>query len=143
MQREQRAVIGELHRIGFPVASVCSVRERCGPLGDRHAARYVQGWTPAFAAAVAALRLASRQVAPPSVVLSPGDLGVYEAIDRLVAEDPLAVLQGQAAGNRFGRQPSLQELENELLKLGLSKQAAAAPAPRVGLLTGIGGRVTL
>ena len=47
-----------------------------------------------------------------------------------------------ATGYGFGRQPSLQELKNELLKLGLSQQPATPPAPRMGLLTGIAGLVT-
>jgi hypothetical protein len=59
-----------------------------------------------------------------------------------VTDDLLALLKGQAAGYRLGRQPSLQELNNELLKLGLPQQAATAPAPCMSLLTGVAWLVT-
>lgn len=143
MKRQDSPVIGELHRVGFPMTGVCSVGERCRPLGDRHPAGDVQRRASTLAATIATLGLATRQVAPPGVVLGARDLAVDEAIDRFVAKNLLTPLKRQAAGHRFGRQPSLQELKNELLKLGLSQQPATAPTPSVRLLTGIAWRVTL
>ena len=113
MQREHRAVVGELHGVGFPMPGVGSIGEASWTLADRHSAGDAQGGATALAAAVAALGFASRQVAAPGVVLGPGDLGVDEAVDRLVADDLLAPLEGQAPGHRFGRQPSLQELDRK------------------------------
>jgi hypothetical protein len=59
-----------------------------------------------------------------------------------VADQLLALLQGEPASDRLGRQPSLQELKNELLKLGPPQQSATPPAARIGLLTGIAWLVT-
>jgi len=143
VQGEQRlAVLGELHRVGLPVAGVGAVGKLGRALGDRYSVLDVQGGAAALSAAVAALGLAPREVAAPGVVLGPGDLGVDEAVNRLVADEQLALLEGEAAGHGFGRQPELQELKNVLLKLGLSQQAAAPPAPGMCLLTGIGRLVT-
>jgi hypothetical protein len=59
-----------------------------------------------------------------------------------VADDLLALLEGKPPGNRLWRQPELQELKNELLKLGLPQQPASSPATCMRLLTGIGRLVT-
>ena len=141
MQCEECSVIEELHRIGFPVTGIGSVGELSWTLGDRHSASDEHNGASALAAAVATLGLGARQIASPGVVLGPGDLGVDEAVDRLVADDRLALLQRQAPGNRLGRQPSLQELKNQLLKLGLPQQPATSPTARMGLLAGIAGLV--
>jgi len=142
MECKQRSVIEELHRVGLPMTSVGAVGEAGWTLGDRHSADDVQGGAAAFTATVAALGFTARQIASPGVVLRPGDLGVDEAVDRLVADDALALLQRQTGRNRLGRQISPQKLENLSLKPRLAEQFAALPASGMGLLSGVGRCVT-
>src|SRR5208282_1715424 len=88
----------------------------------------------AFAAAQAALALATRQIEAPGIVLGAGDLGGDEAVDRLVADDGSGVVAGQPTGNLLGRPAAAQALEDEGLELGIAQQSGAAPAAGPGLL---------
>lgn len=142
MQCEERSVIGELHRIGFPMTGIGSVGELSWTLGDRHSVSDEHNRASAPAAAVATLGLGARQIASPGVVLGPGDLSVDEAIDALVADDALALLTSQMGGDRLRRQIALQKFQNLELELGLAQELAALPASGMGLLGGIARCVT-
>ena len=82
-------------------------------------------------------RLAEGQVLTPGVVLLPRQLGVYEPVDGLVGDDPLARLQGQAPGHLLWR-PALFETGEDLVpQSAVTLQPGATPATGVGLLVGV------
>jgi hypothetical protein len=112
-RQDRLAVLGELHRVGFPVARVGAVAGRGWALGDRHPIQDVQHGAAPLAAAVAPFALAAGQIAPPGVVLGARDLGVEEAVDGLVADDRATLLERQATGHFLRGQTHRQQPQHQ------------------------------
>src|ERR1700757_3910073 len=75
------------------------------PFGQGNTAFDEACGTSALLAAIAALALAAGQIAAPSELRGPPDLGVDEAVDALVGDHLAAILPGEPACDLFGRPP--------------------------------------
>ncbi len=88
---------------GLPVSRRGAVIGLLSSLGQWAAVGDERGRAAAFAAPPAPLGLGPRQVVTPVIVLGPGQLGVYEAVDGLVGNDGAAGFQGKSSGHLLGR----------------------------------------
>ena len=91
VHRQHRMSIGtEQHQVRLPMPGSAAVSSTLGTLGNRAPHSHEGGRTAPFAASPAPLRLGSRKVVSPPIVLLPSHLAVYEPIDALMGDDPLA-----------------------------------------------------
>lgn len=92
------AGLREEHGIGLPMPGFAAGSDMGRPLVDRGA----RAARPAAFGAPAALVFGARQVMTPAPVVGALELGMDEAVDRLVADDRVAGLAGKAAGDLLG-----------------------------------------
>src|SRR5262245_14542896 len=130
------AVLGEHHEIGFPVPRGLPVVHFEGALGNGNAGLDEGGGPSAAHAAPSAFALGARQVVAPAVVLGARDLGVDEAVDGLVADEAVAGVALEAAGDLLWGPALGEAIEHGAAQVGLAFQARALPAPRLCLLVG-------
>ena len=88
--------------------------------------------------APAAAALGARQIVAPAIVVGAPDLLVDEAVDGLVADPHASLFQRQPAGDLFGRPSHSKVSQDVVLQVRLARHARPAPAPRPGLLVGVG-----
>src|SRR5512140_3773513 len=84
--------------------------------------------------APAALVFGAGQIVAPAAVVGPFELGIDEAIDRLVADDAVPCLARQPPGDLLGRPAFAKAIEDGFAQGILTLQPGTAPAPGIGLL---------
>src|ERR1043166_4707088 len=87
----------------------------------------------------APLVLGPGQIVTPGAIVGAADLGVNEAVDRLVADRGPGLLALEPAGDLLGRPATSQTAENEFAQLGIALQPRPLPAPGGSLFLGVGG----
>ncbi|MEH3103817.1 MAG: hypothetical protein PGN12_07910 [Sphingomonas phyllosphaerae] len=85
--------LGEEHGVCLPMPGFLAGGDMRRPIVDRGAGSA----RPSAFGAPAPLVLGARQIMPPPPVVGALELGMDEAVDRLVADDPVAGLAGEAA----------------------------------------------
>jgi len=127
----------EEDEVGFPMSRGTAVGGGWWPLGDGNAVLDKACRTAASLAAKAAPALGAGQVEAPAAVVGAGDLGVDEAIDRLVADDPSAGITGEAAGDLLRRPAALEAVEHAIAQALIALQARSRPTSGLCLLIGV------
>lgn len=100
------------------------------------------GSRPSALGAPTAPDLGAGQVEPPLSVVGAFELGVDEAVDGLVADDPMALLMGQAPRDLFGRPSASQSVQHLFPQAIITLEPRSGPAPGIGLRLRIGGLIT-
>ena len=101
--QHRMSICPEQHQVRLPVAGSAAVSGALGALGNRASHSHEGGRTAPSAASPAPLRLGTRQVVSPPIVLGTRELAVYEPVDALVGDDPPTSLQLEPTGNLLGR----------------------------------------
>ena len=133
----------EHHQVGFPVAGTLAMGNLLGALGQRAPQLDEGGWAAAPATSVAPFGLGPRQVMSPGICLIAPDLGVDEAVDALVGDDPAASFPGQPARHLLWRPALGQAGQHRLPQPLIPLQPATIPTPGPRLLLGIAGLIPL
>ena len=133
----------EHHQVGFPVAGTLAMGNLLGALGQRATQLDERGWATAPATSVAPFGLGPRQVMSPGICLIAPDLGVDEAVDALVGDDPAASFPGQPARHLLWRPALGQAGQHRLPQPLIPLQPATIPTPGPRLLLGIAGLIPL
>jgi hypothetical protein len=129
----------EEHGVGLPMAGGGAVAGFGGTVVDGLSLGEARG-SAAFVAP-AALEPSAQQVESPAAVAGAFELGVDEAVDGLVADNPAAGVEGEAAADLLGRPAVGHFFEDGLAQGVVAIEPRARPAPRRGLLLGVGGAV--
>ena len=130
---------GEDHGVGLPMAWLFAVGDAIGAVVDRGAFGVAR---PAPLGAPSALVFGAREIEAPSPVVGAAQLIIDEAIDGLVADDPVPGLAGKAACDLLGRPAFCEAVEDGPAQGVVTLQPGAGPAPGLGLRLRIGGPVT-
>ncbi|MHC2332441.1 hypothetical protein ACVIW0_001730 [Bradyrhizobium sp. USDA 4454] len=143
-------VFGEHHQIGLPMAGSVAIGDLDGPFIQGNTAFDEACGTSAPLATAAALALGAWQIVPPAAVRGASDLGIDEAVDALVGDHLASMLDGQPAGDLFGRPATAKAIQHRAAQDGLPFEASARPAPRshpllgiVGLVAGLNAMITV
>ena len=138
------------HQVSLPVAGGLAVGRRLGTFRQWTALGNEGGRTAPTAPMGSPLRLASRQVVPPTIVLGARHLSVYdlnlrfaETIDGLVGDDRCSRFLRHVSRHLL-RRPALSQVpQHGLAQRSIPFQLAANPAPRPRLFSGIRRSVAL
>jgi hypothetical protein len=140
MRQQDRLAGGrEEHDVGFPMTGLSATLDAVGSRVDRGTVG-IAG--PAALGPPAALVFGAREVEAPAAVVGALELGIDEAVDGLMADDPMALLMGQAPRNLFGRPSASQSVQHLFPQAIVTLEPRSGPAPGIGLRLRIGGLIT-